>query len=170
MKPVCVLIYIQERPWHRRARRRLLSATGQRYGVSILSAISPPGDLRFMTAGGRMNAGRFIEVLKWLVHSAERAIFLIIDGHPSHRERRVFGFVRGTERKLRLFFLPPYSPELNPEALAWNYLKNHGVGKRIVKSRDESKQVVMGHLHSLQKTPDLIRALVHGSHLRYVIA
>lgn len=52
------------------------------------------------------------------------------DDHPSRRAPKVFEFVRSTKGKLRLFFLPPYSPELNPDELVWNHLKNQGVGKR----------------------------------------
>jgi transposase len=40
---------------------------------------------------------------------------LIIDGHPVHRSRAVKEFAASTKGKLRLFFVPPYSPELNPD-------------------------------------------------------
>ena len=156
--------------WAAKGKTPVVEATGQRYGMNIISAISPRGDMRFMTVEGRMNAGKFIEFLKRLLHNAKRPVFLIVDGHPSHRARKVFEFVRKTKGKLRLFFLPPYSPELNPDELVWNHLKNHGVGKRIVKSREELKRVVIGHLRYLQKTPDLVRAFFRERHVRYVLA
>ena len=101
--------------WAPKGQTPIVEATGQRYGMNIISAISPRGEMRFMTVEGRMNAGKFIDFLKRLLHNAERPVFLIVDGHPSHRARKVFEFVRKTEGKLRLFFLPPYSPELNPD-------------------------------------------------------
>jgi transposase len=156
--------------WAPKGQTPIVEATGQRYGMNIISAISPRGDMRFMTVEGRMNAGKFIEFLKRLLHNAKRPIFLIVDGHPSHRARKVFEYVRNTKGKLRLFFLPPYSPELNPDELVWNHLKNHGVGKRIVKSRDELKRVVIRHLRFLQKTPDIIRAFFREPHVKYVTA
>jgi len=156
--------------WAPKGKTPIVEATGQRYGMNIISAISPRGEMRFMTVEGRMNAGKFIEFLKRLLHNAERPVFLIVDGHPSHRARKVLEFVRKTKGKLRLFFLPPYSPELNPDELVWNHLKNHGAGKRIVRSREELKRVVLGHLRFLQKTPDLIRSFFHEPHVRYVIA
>lgn len=156
--------------WAPKGKTPIVEATGQRYGMNIISAISPRGDMRFMTVEGRMNAGKFIEFLKRLLHNAKRPVFLIVDGHPSHRARKVFEFVRKTKGKLRLFFLPPYSPELNPDELVWNHLKNHGVGKRIVRSRDELKRVVIGHLRFLQKTPGIVRAFFREPHVRYVIA
>lgn len=156
--------------WAVKGKTPIVEATGQRYGMNIISAISPRGDMRFMTVEGRMNAGKFIEFLKRLLHNAKRPVFLIVDGHPSHRARKVFAFVRKTKGKLRLFFLPPYSPELNPDELVWNHLKNHGVGKRIVRSREDLKRVVLGHLRFMQKTPDLVRAFFHEPNVRYVIA
>jgi transposase len=156
--------------WAPKGKTPTVPATGQRYGMNLISAISPRGDMRFMTVEGRMNAGTFIEFLKRLVHNAKRPVFLIVDNHPSHRARKVFEFVRKTKGQLRLFFLPPYSPELNPDELVWNHLKNHGVGKRIVKSREDLKRMVIGHLRFLQKTPNLIRAFFREPHVRYVIA
>lgn len=96
-------------------------------------------------------------------------MFLIVDGHPSHRARKVFDFIRSTGGKLQLFFLPPYSPELNPDEWVWNHLKNHGIGNRIIDSRDALRRAVMGHLHHLQKTPRLIRAFFQDPNLRYVL-
>lgn len=156
--------------WAPKGQTPIVEATGQRYSMNIISAISPRGDMRFMTVDGRMNAGKFIEFLKRLLHNAKRPVFLIVDGHPSHRARKVFDFIRSTNGMLRLFFLPPYSPELNPDELVWNHLKNHGVGKRVVRSRDELKRVVIGHLRFLQKTPDLIRAFFRESNVSYAIA
>jgi transposase len=156
--------------WAPKGKTPIVEATGQRYGMNIISAISPRGDMRFMTIEGRMNAGKFIEFLKRLLHNAKRPIFLIVDGHPSHRARKVFEFVRQTKGKLWLFFLPPYSPELNPDELVWNHLKNHGVGKRIVRSREELKRVVIGHLRFLQKMPDLVQSFFRERHVRYVLA
>jgi transposase len=156
--------------WAPKGKTPIVEATGQRYGMNIISAISPRGEMRFMTFEGRMNAAKFIEFLKRLLHNAKRPIFLIVDGHPSHRARKVFEFVRQTKGRLQLFFLPPYSPELNPDELVWNHLKNHGVGKRIVRSREELKRVVIGHLRLLQKTPNLVQAFFRERYVRYVLA
>jgi transposase len=77
---------------------------------------------------------------------------------------------RSTKGKFQLFFLPPYSPELNLDELVWNHLKNHGVGKRIVRSPEGLKRVVIGHLRFLQKTLNLVQAFFREWHVRYVLA
>jgi transposase len=114
--------------WAPRGETPVVPATGQRFGLNLISAISPRGELRFMTVEGRMNADKFIEFLRRLLHGARRRVFLIVDRHPAHRAKKVREFVEATGGRLRLFFLPSYSPELNPDELVWNHLKNHGIG------------------------------------------
>ena len=62
--------------------------------------------------------------------------------------------------KLQLFFLPPYSPELNPDEKVWNYVKHHGVAKAALRGRDDLKKFVLARLRSLQKLPWTIRMFV----------
>jgi transposase len=59
--------------------------------------------------------------------------------------------------KLRLFFLPPYSPELNPDEQVWNYLKHDGVAKAGLRSGKELRKYVLERLRSLQRLPWTIR-------------
>lgn len=155
--------------WAAKGQTPIVPATGQRFGLNLISAISPRGDFRFMTVEGRMNADKFIVFLERLLHNAKRPIFLIVDRHPSHRARKVLEFVQSTRGRLRLFFLPPYSPELNPDELVWNNLKNHGIGKRVIRSRDHLKQAVLSHLRALQRMPALIRSLFREPNVRYVV-
>lgn len=156
--------------WGVKGKTPVVPATGQRFGMNLISAVSPRGDFRFMTVEGRMNAGKFIVFLERLIHRATRPLFLIVDRHPAHRAKKVLQFVRGTKGKLRLYFLPPYSPELNPDELVWNHLKNHGVGKRMIRDRDHLKRTVLGHLRSLQRLPDLVRGFFREPHVRYAAA
>lgn len=156
--------------WAPKGQTPVVEATGQRFGMNLVSAVSPRGDMRFMAVEGRMNAGKFIDFLKRLMRDAESPVFVVVDGHPSHRARKVLDFVRATDGKLRLFFLPPYSPELNPDELVWNHLKTHGIGKKILRSREELIQAVYRHMRSLQKMPATIQACFREHHVRYAIA
>ena len=85
----------------------------------------------------RVNAGVFIVFLKRLIHGAEQPIFLVLDGHPVHRSKAVRSFVESTDGKLKIFLLPGYSPELNPDELVWHYLKRHRLAKAMVETKDE---------------------------------
>jgi len=156
--------------WAPKGKTPVVSSTGQRFGLNLISAISPRGEMRFMTVEGRMNAGKFIEFLKRLIKGAEQPIFLIVDAHPSHRARKVFDFIRSTKGRLRLFFLPPYSPQLNPDELVWSHLKTHAVGRKTPRDREQFKSLVIRHLMSLQRVPALIRNMFRHPSVSYVLA
>jgi transposase len=106
--------------WGAKGKTPVVPRTGSRSSVNMLSAVSARGELRFMLVKGRVNGAVFAEFLRRLMHNAERPVFLILDGHSLHRSRPVRDFVASQEGKLRLFFLPPYSPELNPDEQMWN--------------------------------------------------
>ena len=148
----------------------VVPATGKRIGLNLVSAVSPQGVLRFMVVDWRMTAVRFIEFLKRLLHNQTRPIFLIVDQHSSHRAKVVQEFVASTDGRLELFFLPPYSPELNPDELVWNHLKTHGVRKRLLQTPEELKRYVLSHMWSLQRTPARLRGFFKKPSLRYITA
>jgi transposase len=135
--------------------------------LNLISAISPRGELRFMCREGRLTASTFIEFLERLLVNQRAAIFLIVDGHPVHRAAAVKHFVAANANRLRLFQLPPYAPDLNPDELVWSHLKHHRVGKLGLKGPDHLKRRVIAFLRALQKTPDLVRALFQHPSTRY---
>ena len=103
--------------WGRRGRTPVVSSTGARFGANLISAVSAQGQLRFMLTKGRVTAAVFIEFLRRLLVNAAAPIFLVVDGHPTHRAKSVARFVAEQHGRLALFHLPPYSPELNPDEL-----------------------------------------------------
>lgn len=144
--------------WAPRGETPLVSTTGARFGLNLISAVSRRGDFRFMGAKGRVNAEVFITFLKRLLQGMRKPIFLIVDEHSTHKAVKVRRFLETVAPKLKLFFLPPYSPELNPDEHVWNDLKNNGIGRKVITGPDQMKREVLRHLRSMQKSPDLIRS------------
>ena len=52
----------------------------------------------------------------------------------AHKAKSVRQFLAGVKDRIRLFFLPPYSPEINPDELDWNDVKNNGVGRALIRN------------------------------------
>lgn len=96
-----------------------VSATGARFGLNMISAISAQGALRFSVLAGTLTAAGFIAFLTRLLHDAGQhgggPVFVIVDGHPVHRATAVAEFVASTDGALHLYRLPAYSPQLNPD-------------------------------------------------------
>lgn len=145
----------------------VVSSTGARFGLNLISAVSAQGEFRFMTVKGRVRVPQFIEFLERLIHNADRMIFLIVDGHPVHKAKSVVRFVELMKDRLQLFFLPPYSPELNPDERVWNDLKNNAVGRKSIESPKQLHKVVISHLRLVQKSPDRVRSYFQNETTRY---
>ena len=144
-------------PWGQRGQTPVVPTTGQRVGLNMISVVSARGELRFMVVKGKLNAARYVQFLKRLMHQASRPIFLIADGHPVHKSRAARVYADSTEGLLRLFYLPPYSPELNPDEQVWNHVKHHGVGRTLLEGADHLQRFVNSQLRRLQKSPELVR-------------
>ena len=96
----------------------VILATGQRFGCNMISAITNQGRLNFMDFKERFTAPVFLEFLRRLLRQSDRRLYLIIDCHPVHRSLKVKNWVKENEERLRLVFLPGYSPEINPDEFA----------------------------------------------------
>ena len=101
--------------WGEKGKTPIVMTTGARFSLNMISAISPRGHLRFMVTKDRVNADVFIDFLKRLVYRAERPIYLIVNGHPTHTAKKVKQYIELTNGMLTLYFLPAYSPKLNPD-------------------------------------------------------
>lgn len=148
----------------------VIKTTGARFSVNLISKVSAKGAMRFMTVDGRMNSKKFIEFLKRLIYKKQAPIYLIVDGHPVHKSTKVRQFVESTAGKLKLLYLPPYSPELNPDEQVWNFLKNHNMGKKIVKNKDGFKKKILSCLKSLQRSTKKIMSFFREANVRYAMA
>lgn len=146
----------------------VVRTTGSRFSVNMISAISPRGELRFKAIDGSLNAESFIDFLKALIKDADNPVFLILDNHPVHHSKRVRQFVDSLDGKLRLFFLPPYSPELNPDESVWGYIKYHHVGKASIQNRHQLVRIVYRQLRRLQKLPQLLKSFFQHPELDYI--
>lgn len=156
------------RTWGKKGQTPVVETTGARHGMSLISAISARGHMRFMIKEkGGVNAAVFIEFLKRLITGAKRAIFLIVDRGPAHIAKMTKAFVESLNGRLRLFYLPPYSPDRNPDELVWKHLKADTVGRMAVTGRDDFRTKVRASMRQLQKDPEKIRSFYQKPSLKY---
>ena len=154
--------------WGRVGKTPVVRATGKRFGMNLVSAISPRGEFRFMITKGTFGAAEFLEFMKRLLSTCKRKVFLIVDGHPAHKSKMVKEFLEKVGEKLRLFFLPPYSPELNPDELVWNSLKGE-MGRTSFFGPGDMETKVLGFMRRIQKSPDKVRSFFQERNVRYVL-
>jgi transposase len=153
--------------WATKGKTPIVSSTGARFGLNMISAVSAQGEFRFMVVKGRVASSQFIEFIKRLLQGTKRMIFLIVDGHPAHKSRNVVNYVDTIKKRFRLFFLPPYSPELNPDERVWNDLKNNAVGRQAISSPEQLHGAVVSHLRFIQKSPGRVRGYFNNETTKY---
>ena len=155
--------------WGIKGETPVVPKTGRRFSLNLLSAVSPRGELLFMVTDKRVNAETFIEFLRRLLVGAERPIYLVLDGHPVHRSKKVRQFVERQDGRLKLFTLPPYSPELNPDELVWNVIKRKVSGRTTIENKDAMRRLVRSALRKLQRSTETLKRLFHEKHVAYII-
>jgi transposase len=117
-----------------------------------------------------MTAKVFLEFVRRLLHDEPGPVFLIVDGHPVHRSKTVREFIDRTDGRLRLFLLPPYSPELNPDEWVWKNVKHDRIGKAGITSAEDLRKKAERALRRLQRLPGLVMAFFSDPHIQYARA
>ncbi len=147
----------------------IVRTTGARYSVNLISTVSAQGALRFSAYEDKFESATFINFCKRLMHDTTGPVFLIVDGHPVHRSNAVKEFVASTQRRLRLFQFPAYSPELNPDEWVWKNVKTDRLGRAgIDEAKGDLRSKAVAALRRLQKLPHLIRGFFADPNLCYI--
>lgn len=139
----------------------------KRFSLNMISTITNQGKVRFMIYKGTMNSQRFIVFLKRLIKGSSKKLFLILDNLKVHHSKIVKKWIEENSDKIVLFFLPSYSPELNPDEYLNNDLKT-GIGlKATPKNENQMKKNVKSHMAHLQKNPEKVKRFFLHKSIKY---
>lgn len=142
----------------------------KRLSLNMISTVTNQGKVRFMTYKGTMNAQRFIIFLKRLIKGANKKLFIILDNLKVHHSKIVKKWEEENKNKIALFYLPSYSPELNPDEYLNNDLKS-GIGlKQTPKNEKQMKNNVKSHIMYLQKNPKKVARFFNHKSIKYAAA
>jgi transposase len=156
--------------WAPVGRTPVVRGTGNRQSINMISAVSGRGKLHFSIIDGNTNAENFIEYLKKLMHDIPGKIFLIVDGHSAHTAKVTRQFVEDNNDRLKLFFLPPYSPELNPDEWVWKNIKHDRVGRMAARTKDELRKGIEHAVARLQSAAEIVKGFFADPDLAYITA
>jgi len=124
------------RGYSKKGQTPVITKSGKRLSINMISTIANNGKMRFMTYEGSMDRDKFISFLKQLIksnfnylNSNKKKIFLIADNLKVHHAKKVQEFIENNKDKIEIFFLPPYSPELNPDELLNQDVKSNALKK-----------------------------------------
>ncbi len=132
--------------WAPAGQTPVVTATGRRFSLNMLSALSPKGELRFMLYDRTATALTFKTLQQRLIVGATNPVFVLV------RQ-----YIESQGGQLQLFILTPYSPQFNPDEQVWAHVKRR-VSSKLVESMEETKRTALGALRRIQKPPNLVRS------------
>lgn len=141
--------------WGRVGETPVVEDSGDRFGLRLISAVSPRGDLKFTIFEGRMTSDRFVEFLRQLRADTGKPIIVIADNAKYHKDGSARQYLRRTPEGIWIKHLPTYAPELNPDEQVWNRLKDQ-LGKLFIATKAQMKEETVKILRSMQRTVGLV--------------
>lgn len=143
------------------------AAGGQRHKLSMISTVTNQGATRWMIIDGAFDSDRFIEFLQALIKDAGKKVFLIVDNLRVHHSKPVKAWLAEHEEHIQVFYLPSYSPELNPDERLNADLK-YALGSRIqVRTKDKLRKATEAHMNMLSSNPQRVRSYFDDPKVKY---
>ena len=139
-----------------KGRTPVVYGPGKRFSASMISGINNEGQLRFMVYEGAMRVDTFLTFLRRLTKDADRKIFLIVDNLRVHHAKKVQKWAKRHKGEIEIFFLPPYSPEHNPDEYLNQDVKAHLRKKPMPHSDRELKSGLRSYMRRLQWKTDKV--------------
>jgi transposase len=144
-----------------------MTVGGTRQKLSMIATVTNQGKARWMIIDGAFDADKLIEFLQALIKDAGRKVFLILDNLRVHHSRLVKAWVAERNDLIELFYLPSYSPQLNPEERLNADLKQE-MGKHVpVRTKAKLREAANAHMVMLEQTPERVLSYFQDKRVRY---
>ena len=135
--------------------------------VNLISSVTNQGLVRFMVYKNKMNSQTMIKFMQRLIKGSSKKIFMIVDNLKVHHSYIVKDWLEEHKDEIEIFFLPSYSPELNPDEYLNCDLKD-GVHSGVpARTKKELKGKAISHLRKLQKMPGRVKKYFKHSKIVY---
>lgn len=159
-----------QRTWGEKGKTPVVHTSGQRQSINAISALSNTGVFWYHVYNGKFTADKCIECFARLLKGRKKPMIVIVDGHPVHKSKKVMGHIESLEGKLEIVFLPPYAPDLNPDELVWNQMKNIGTSKKPLKKGESLMNRAILDLESIKRNEKLVRSFFQEKTVSFAAA
>ena len=160
------LTAVMGKTWAPKGKTPVVKTTGKRGGLCVTSAISPAGKMTFRIEKEKINANNHINFLIQIMEQhPHRKIIVVEDNAPSHIAYAVKSFVASQQNRIAVYYLPSYSPELNPDEHVWAYLKAHKLKTHQAQTTKELKHLVKRKMQGIQRKNNLVSSFFMHSYV-----
>jgi transposase len=119
----------------------------------VISTVTNKGQMRWKIFSGALNAKILIDFLERLTRQQRWKIFLILDNLRVHHSKLVKRWLAENADKIEVFYLPSYSPELNPDEPLNANLKQRVTTAVPTPTGKALARTAVRTLRSIQKQP-----------------
>jgi transposase len=146
----------------------VVKVKANRSSLSIISSVTNKGQMRWKVFKGALNADIFIDFMARLVKgNAGKKVLLVVDNLRVHHSKPVKAWLRERHKEIEVFYLPSYSPELNPDEMANADLKQAVTKLAPARTQHDLHQAASRHLRSVQKQPQRIKSYFQHDPVKY---
>jgi transposase len=139
----------------------------RRENVGLISAVTNRGTVRWMVLSRAINTALLIDFMQRLVRDAQRKVFLILDNLRVHHAPSVVAWLDDHRDRIEVFYLPSYSPELNPDELLNADLKEALTKQAPARHKGDLKKAVIRHLRRISKLPERVKKYFQHALVKY---
>ena len=145
----------------------VIRVSSKRAGLSIISTVTNKGQMRWKIFDGALNSDILIDFLRRLIKGATKKVFLILDNLRVHHSKPVKEWLAKHENAIEVFYLPSYSPELNPDEMANADIKQAVTKQAPARTKLQLVKAASRHLRSVQKQPERVRRYFQHDPVKY---
>lgn len=159
----------RERGYAPKGKTPVIDLNVNKVSTNMISAITNQGKVRFRIFQGTMNAGILIEFFERLIKAAKRKVYVILDNLRVHHAKVVRAWLEKHAKRIRVFYLPAYSPELNPDEYLNGDLKVGVHSGKPARNKAELKGKLLSHMRMLQKKPARVQSYFKHPKIAYAV-
>lgn len=136
----------------------VLRVTAKRAHISMISAITNEGKVRFMVYREAMTQAKLTAFMGRLIRDAGRKVYLILDNLKAHHGKKVTEWLTNHKEKIAVFYLPSYSPEMNPDEYLNGDLKTRVHSGTPSVTESDLKHKTQSFMRMLVKRPTRVQS------------
>ncbi len=157
------------RSYSQKGKTPTITINGKKIKISLVSSITNQGEMSFMVYEKTMNSQKFIEFLESLIKTSKKKVFAISDNLKVHHSKIVKEWVTLNKEFIELFYLPSYSPDINPDEYLNQNLKKIFYSGFPVRNINQLKRQVIRYMKKAQRTKGFIKSLFKHKKVKYAL-
>jgi transposase len=145
----------------------VIRVNSKRHGLSVISTVTNKGQMRWKIFDGALNTTILLDFFRRLIKGAKKKVFLILDNLRVHHAKPVKEWLSQNDGAIEVFYLPSYSPELNPDEMANADIKQAVTKLAPARTKLQLVKATARHLRSVQRQPERIKKYFEHGPVRY---